>query len=146
MKQSELLKKIRDYLAENIPPSWRTIVGQVAESYSVFIRFENLGESISVAILPASLEWERLRGEKPITVHEIDVVIFGKEKNFETFVTLMDGLEELAEVFMNDGGPFNETECVGVKTIDAAKAGYDKSKIHRTGEPFVGGIRLTFRA
>jgi|GEM_PF-4084156 len=31
-----------------------------------------------------------------------------------------------------------------VATVDAAKAGYDKSRIHRTGEPFLGGIRLEF--
>ncbi|MDR1957605.1 MAG: hypothetical protein LBQ54_00915 [Planctomycetaceae bacterium] len=145
MKQREIIELVRNDIIEHPPVQW---IGQVSSSpqdYGIFWRFEVLGDEMMSAVIPESIEWQRVRGAEPVRIHEVDVVIFGKNKTIETIAGIMDGLEELAERFMNDGGPIEELECIGAGTIDAARAGYDQSRVKKTAEPFLAGIRLTFR-
>jgi hypothetical protein len=145
MRQSQIIQSVKDYLTDFPPQSWDFIIDEIQESYSVFTRFEAMGEKLTIAVLPASIEWERQRGDNPYVTHEIDVVLFGKNKEIECIIKFQDGLEEIAETFMNDGGPIDNVACIGARTLDAAKAGYDQASIHKTGEPFIAGIRLTFK-
>ena len=145
MRQSELMTRVRDYLTANPPESWQAITEEAEAGYSFFRRFEAFGDQMAVAILPAGIEWEAIRGRGPRPLHRIDIVLYGRNKDIEKIALLQAGLEDLAEVFLTDCGPIDNIDCVGVATVPAAEAGYDKSRIHKTDEPYIGGIRLEFR-
>jgi hypothetical protein len=144
MRQKELLRRVCQYLADHPPESWEGVTCEPSAEYAIFWRFEQGGDMLGVAVLPASIQWERVRAAKPLTRHEIDIVIFGRSASLETLVKIMEGLEDLAEVFMDDGGPVDDTDCMNAGTVNGAKAGYDKSRLFGTGKPFRAGIRLEF--
>ncbi len=112
--------------------------------YASFWRFEAFGEKMAVMVIPAAIRWTKVRAAIPMKTHTVDLLIFGSNKKIDVIKKLQDGLEDLTDVFMTDGGPIDEIDCINAETAPGAEAGYDRSRIHRTGEPYLGGIRLEF--
>jgi len=142
--QSDLIELIAEWLNANRPPAWDGITRDAVSGYSHVHIAESDEEKAAVVVLPAQIDWVRRDRGSARPTHEIDIVIFGKQKDDETVKILMNGMEDVAMEMMQSPLDDSKACVIGVTTVNAAKAGYVKDSLHRDARPYIGGIRVTF--